>query len=561
MRTRCSFGRYLCLFVLVTLALAACGPAAAPEPTQAVATTLSPAPTQALAATALETVEAIKPTTAPTTVVEPTVASGQISENVGTFAVSYGLPSMDPLRELTTDHVIGFNVYDTLTRWDPEKGVIPWLAESWESNADGTEWTFHLRKGVKFHDGTPLTAQAAKFSYERSIELGLMAYYFADFQNIEAVDDYTLRITLTAPKPVPTLLSAGYGMFIINPNAADKTEDWYTEGHDSGSGPYLIESAQPGVQIVLDRFKDYWGGWREGQFTKVVIKVVADAPVREQMIRSGDADVTMELPYESFDSLKATGQINVLPAPVYAQYIYQFHITRPAMSDLRVRQALAYSFPYEDVQKVTYGGHALVAQGLTPVGLWKPPADWEGFTYDPEKARQLLTDAGLSGGLKLKLAIIVGDENRTQQALLWQAELAKLGVELQIESITNEAWWDAVYNPDNEFDIMGTNWWGGYASPREYLLLYDENISFTPFTGYKNADFDALLNRALSAEATNAEQANDLYTQAQAMLDKDAVAIWALNHPMDFEFRANVAGLRVNPVYLDVVFWYDLSRR
>jgi len=532
----------LSLVLILAFLLLGCGPTQAP--TQA-----PPTPSPFL------------PTEVPTTPPLPTAAPGEISENVGTMAVSYGLPSLDPLRELTTDHVIGFNVYDTLTRWDPDKGVMPWLAESWGSNANGTEWTFHLRRDVKFHDGTPFTAQAAKFSYERSIEIGLMAYYFADFQEIEATDDYTLRIKLSVPRPVPTLLSAGYGMFIVSPNDADKPQSWFEEGHDAGTGPYMIESAEPGVRIVLTQFKEYWGGWSEGQFTKVVIQVVQDATVREQMVRAGEADVTLEIPYESHESLSATGEVDVLLAPVYAQYLYQFHLSRPAMDDVRVRQALAYSFPYEDVQKVAYGGHALIAQGLTPVGLWNPPPDWKGYSFDLAKARQLLAEAGYPSGLKLKLAVLVGDENRNQQALLWQAELVKIGVELQIEPVTNEAWWDAVYNPDNEFDMMGTNWWGGYASPREYMLLYDSAITFTPFTGYKNDAFEAFLNSAYTAEATDPKQANELYTQAQALLDRDAVAVWALNFPMDYEFRSNIEGLKISPVYLDVVFWHDLSRK
>jgi len=532
------------VLLILSLLLSACGggtPAPAEEPTG-----VSALPTTGEAPPSEEAVPA---------------QEGEIPENIATVAFFQDIPALDPGYMLTSDHVIGFQVYETLTIWDPDKGVMPKLATSWEPNEDGTEWTFHLRQGVKFHDGTPFTADAVKFSYERTVQLGLMAYYFAALEGIEVVDDYTIRIKLDAPRPMPMVLSAGYGMFIVNPNTGDKPSEWYAEGHDAGTGPYRMESYEAGSRLVLTRFPDYWGGWKEGQFTKVVYNVVEDPTVRQQMIQSGEADFTMFLPYEVHDAIEASGEVAVVVAPVFSNYFYQFHLDKPPMDNLSLRQALTYSFPYEAAQQLAFGGRATIAEGLAPRGLWDPPGDMVRPGYDLDEARTLLEGAGLGEGMELSLAYTVGDENQERLGLLWQAELAKLGIELKLQGVTNPSWWENVYNPDNEFDIMSIIWAGGYRSAHEFMILYHSLDTFTPYVAYSNADYDTLIYDALAAEAKDLAEANRLYAQANQMLYDAAVGVFALDTPSDFEYRTGIEGFKPNPVFWDMHLWYDMSRK
>jgi peptide/nickel transport system substrate-binding protein len=487
-------------------------------------------------------------------------AAVEISENVGTQVVPVSLPNLDPDLMLTFDHTLAFQMYDTLTLWDPDEGVLPGLATSWESNEDGTEWTFHLREGVTFHDGTPFTAEAVEFSYNRTIETGLMAYYFAGLEEIEVVDDYTIKLKYSVPRPAPTMLAAGYGMFIVNPNIADKPEGWLEEGHDAGTGPYTLESTEAGARWVLNRYPDYWGGWEEGQFTQLVYVLVEDPTVREQMLRSGETDMTNLIPFDSHEALEATGEITVVPAPAFWNLFLQFHVDKPPVDNLQLRQALAHAFPYELVQQAIYGGQGTLAEGIVPKGLWEPPVDMERPSYDLDRAQQLLAEAGFADGVEVKAALAAGDVEQEQVALLWQAELAKIGVDLKIEEVTNAAWWDAAYNPDNEFDVLFNVWAPGWPSPSEFTIIYDSINTFTPFTGYANPAFDQLVNLGLETESSDMEEANRLYAEAQQLLYDDAVAVFALDIPYDFQHRNDIKGFHANPNYFDVVFWYDMMR-
>src|SRR5690348_826207 len=128
----------------------------------------------------------------------------EIPENVAIQALPGEIAALDPPYMLTSeDTALGFNVYETLTRLDPEQGLVPVLATSWKSNEKGTEWTFTLRQGVKFHDGTVMTARDVKASLDRNIKIGMVAYDFIGVESIEVIDDYTVRFKTSAPRNVP----------------------------------------------------------------------------------------------------------------------------------------------------------------------------------------------------------------------------------------------------------------------------------------------------------------------------------------------------------------------
>ena len=500
------------------------------------------------------------PTDVPTPVdAEPIDEEAEITENVAVYAAEAVFPSLDPDLMLTNDHQVGYQAYETLTRWDPDEGVVSGLATSWESNEDGTEWTFRLREDVTFHDGTPFTAEAVRFSYERTLDMGLMDYYLDAVEEMEVIDDHTFRFVLNAPRPMHKIVSAGYGMFIVNPNVADQPEGWFEEGNDAGTGPYTIVNYEPGTRVELTRYPDYWGGWEEGQFTTLVYEFVEDTAVREQMIRAGEANATRGMPWTSYESLQALDHVNVETPDVYYNYLYFLHMGRPPLDDHRVRKALAHSYPYEDVQRGTYGGRATIAQGVVPVGLWEPPADWETHNHDLEEAGTLLEEAGYGDGLELRLAVVAGVEEWKDMAQLWQGELAAIGVDLRIEEVSSGSMWDALYDPDTRYDIVGFDWAAGYASPYEFTILYHSANTFAPFMGYSNPEVDGLMIDGLVAEALGeVEEANRLYTEVQRILRDEAAAVFVLDFPMFFAFRSDTVGFVSNPVQYDVIHWYDM---
>ena len=505
-----------------------------------------------------------KATDAPVEATSAPATGGKISENVATYAVGGDMPALDPPYMLARDTIVGFNVYETLTLWSPDEGIIPALATEWESNEDGTVWNFKLRNGVKFHDGSTLNANDVKASLDRNIAVGMVAYDFVGVESIEVVDDLTVRFTSSAPRNMPLILTASYGMFIYTSEAAEKNDsEWFNTGNDAGSGPYTIASYEPGKSVVLNMFPDYWGGWQEGQFTQVVLSVVEDPTVRDQMIRSGDADITMELPFDSLASLEKTDGLTILPFKALAFLIGAFDLNKAPLNNLKVRQALVQSYPYEDVQQAVFLGNGEIPKGFGTNFLWNPPEDFPRWNYDQEAARILLKDAGMENGFELKAALMAGSQEILSVAELWKAELAKLNITLDVQQLSSGAFWDYAYNPDNdEYHIFLMNASGDIPALWPELICFTSTpYGWMPFIQYKNPKFDELVFEAWAQEATDAEAAHSTWVEAQRILHDDAVSVFMLDFPYVAVFKDSLVGYQPNEAYVSIVFFYDLRRQ
>ena len=491
---------------------------------------------------------------------EPRAA--EISENIAIQAVAGEIPSLDPPNMFVNeDTSIGHHVYETLTRWDAEKGLVPVLATSWESNEDGTRWTFKLREGVKFHDGTPFTATDVKASFDRTIELGFVGYDFVGVESIEVVDDFTVRFVASAPRNLPLIVSAQYGMLVYKAEAVTQPPEWWAQGNDAGTGPYTVASYESGTRAILDYYPEYWGGWEEGQFTKIVYLIVEDPTVRDQMIRSGEVDVTSELPFDSIASLEATSGMTVYPYLPLAQLLLALDLSNPPLDNVEVRRALAMSFPYDDVHQGVYLGHGRVSMGSGPTALWDPPADFPRYELDIDRAKALLEKAGFGDGFELDLALQGGNKENTEAIRLWQAQLSKLNIKLNIRELAGGAFWDYAFNPDNEeFDVFVVAASGDVPSPYAWLIIFTPHGWF-PAIGYENPEFYELVFDAWALEATDAQAANDVWVKAQRILHEDAASIFAMDAPQVFAYGDDITGFSVKPPYSSIVFWYEMKRR
>jgi len=487
-----------------------------------------------------------------------------IEENVAIQALPGEISALDPPYMLTTeDTALGFHVYETLTRWDPDQGtLVPVLATSWTSNENGTEWTFNLRQDVTFHDGTPMTARDVKASLDRNIKIGMVAYDFIGVESIEVVDDHTVRFKTSAPRNLPLIVSAQYGMFIYSASAVDQAQEWWAQGHDAGTGPYMIASFEPGTRVVLDYYPDYWGGWQEGQFTKIAYLIVEDPTVRDQMIRSGNADMTSDLPFDSLESLKSSPGLRVEPFLPLSQLIFGLDNSNPPLDNVDVRRALAMTFPYEAVFKGLYLGQGRISVGAGPTALWTPPADFPQYTLDLDQAAALLKTAGHGDGFELRLAVFTGSKEVSEAIRLWQSELSKVNVSLTIRELAGGAFWDAAYNKENkDYDVFVVAASGDVPSPYAWLIVYtDSGYSWLPAINYKNPEFDKLVFDAWALEATDKSAANEQWVKAQRILHDDAASIFAMDAPVIFAYKQDITGFKPNPPYSDIVFWYQMKR-
>ena len=490
-------------------------------------------------------------------------------ENVAVYAMVTSFADIDPSISFSDDLVVTSNAYETLVRYNPPGSaemLSPGLAASWESNEDGTEWTFHLREGVKFHDGTDFNAEAVKYSVDRTMEMAMGASYIWDpVEEVEVVDDCTARFKLSYAAPVDLIAASGYGSWMMSPTCTEGHDsEWLNEGHDCGSGAYMVESYERGQRLVMTRFDDYWGGWQEGQFHKVVFDIVEEPTVRQQMIEAGEADVTYLLPRENYEALDAREDVTVYTNPSFQNLIGLLNHEKPPLDDPLVRQAISYAFPYDDLITNVMMGAAVQAHGPVPTEMWGSSEDLTQYDYDLDKARELLDQAGYpGGGFDLLMTHATGDLDEAQVGELWKAELAKLGINLEVRAMSWEPQWDlAMSDPMAAQDIFVMYWWPDYVSPYSFLFNMfhcEEEILFND--GYLcDPEFDEMIDRANELSGSDRAEAERLFIEAEQRLIDNADGVFFYDVMNEHVARSDIKGYVDNPAYPHVVFFYNLSR-
>jgi len=488
--------------------------------------------------------------------------------------VIYGYDSemitLDPSIDFSTSIVILANVYECLVKYT-DKGLEPWLATSWESNENGTEWIFHLRKGVKFHTGNELTAKDVKWSIERTIRMGMgPAFIWDPIESIEIIDDYTIKFKLKYPANLPLIASSTYGAYIMDSEFLSQIGDdeaisnYLNEGHDAGTGPYMVIKYDPKTETHLKKFDEYWGGWEEDQFGTAIIKIIPDRALREQMVVSGEIHIARALPLDDIPKLQQNPNVVIHEDPSFRVLYGMLNTKKPPLNNKLVRKALSYATPYKDIVDYVLGGHGYVAKGPIPKGMMGYFEDLPTYTYNIEKARQLLAEAGYpNGGFKLVLTYTQGDDAQRKVAELLKAEWQKLGIEVEIRSMNWEQQWAlARSDPENAQDIFLFYWWPTYPTPYDYLfnMFHCENETLFNLCYYCNPEFDNLIDQAVILEASDPQKAEQLYRQAIEILIDDAPAIFFYSENHIYGVHKSITGFKAYPAYPIVVFFYELRK-
>lgn len=473
----------------------------------------------------------------------------------------------DPSVEFSNGIIVLNNIYEQLLRFNAAtKEYEKVLAEDYSKSEDGLVWTFKLRPNVKFQDGTPFNAEAVKFSVERTTEIGQGAsFIWSPVEEINIVDDLTVEFKLSYPAPMDVIVSCPYAAFMLPPSLKDKSASWFEEGNACGTGPYKLQSTSMGDEVILTKNDDYWKGWDGQHFEKVIVKRISETSSRRQMIEAGEADVTIELPSEDVEALKSSGKVNVEVVPSFTNLIGFYNTKKAPMDNPKVREALSYAFPYEDVVKYAMGGYAKQSVGPVPEGMWGHSKDLMQYKYDLEKAKQLLSEAGVKeGSLKLLLTYMSGDEAEKKMAELYKGELSKIGVELEIRSMPWESQWDMAMgtDPNAQQDIFVMYWWNDLSTPYSYLysLFHTEDKTLYNLAYYSNPQFDELIDGAQAKTATNIEEAEKDFVKAQEVLIKDNPAIFMYDKNVAWIKSPTLKGHVDNPSYPFVIFFYDCYR-
>jgi len=314
--------------------------------------------------------------------------------------------TMDPQKNAVafTDNVL-VNVFEPLIRrdpyqTDPAKALQPWLALSWREYGP-LKWQVKLRPGVKFQDGEELTAAVVKFSFERVINPATKspaASLFGTLSHVDIVDKYTVNFVTKAPDPIWPSRLAGDLNFVVPMTYIQQKGDAYFAQHPIGTGPYRFVSWQQGEQVVLEANPDYWGGAPK-QIRRLVFKPIPDAATRVAALESGAADIINEVPVALLTTLQQDPRVYLTSSPGSDGLYYigaDMRFGGP-LANKQVRQAMNYAVNVDSIIKNVMEGQAVRVPTLVGPYTWGYAA-LTPYPYDPNKAKQLLAQAGYPNG-------------------------------------------------------------------------------------------------------------------------------------------------------------------
>lgn len=474
--------------------------------------------------------------------------------------VPYG--SLDPSIEQSEGTGILHNVYETLTVYDDTAmQVKPCLAESWTCNATMTEWTFHLRQDVFFHDGKPLTAQAVKLSIERTVALGMGASYIWDcLDAIEAPDKLTVTFKLKYASSIPLIASSSSAAYIFSPQAMDKTEDWFNEGNDAGSGPYCIAAASKN-SVALSAFPGYRNVWPAKKFKKIFIAEIPDRTRRTDYLGKKEADIVF---FPDMDKLSEMKGVKLQMGSSWLSVIMMFNTQKSPCSNEDFRKALAYAFPYSELTDDILKGQGKPSKGMIPAGLWGYDDSLPSYSRDLDKAREHLEKSGLDGEL-LTLTYQPGRDELDAAIELFKQNLEKIGVKLlplKIEWSRQQA----VAMSENEQarqDIMIMDWFPDYANPEGtfHPLLADQNLdSGFNYCYLKDTEIEQDIRLASMLAPTHQEEAAKIYGRVQHKVLDRCYLLFLYDTATPIAYRSNIGPVRINPAYELSLYYYDIER-
>lgn len=459
---------------------------------------------------------------------------------------------------------IGEILFEGLARWRPGTvEVEPGLATSWNVSNDGLRWTFTLRPGVVFHDGTPLTASAVVFSFERVIDphhphylAGEDARYWRtllrDVKRVTAVGPD--RVVIEVTRPCAPLLSELAMFPIVSPTAVRRWGDQFTR-HPVGTGAFAFETWEPDQQVVVRRFARYWGP--RPALERIVFRVVVDARQRLVDLQSGSVDLAAAILPDEQSFIELHPDIVLHHAPSNAVSYLAFNLSHPPFDDVRVRRAISHAINKEAIVKLAYQGRALAADSALPPGQWGYHVPGTRYDHDPARARQLLGEATAAHAFDPARVYRLYAPTTPRPYLpvpdrvarYLQIALGQIGVrvELVLQPITRHQ--ASVSRSDHDLALFG--WIGDTGDPDNflYVLLHSDNAvpgSAHNISFYCNPEVDNLLVAAQAA--IDRPNRSVIYAKVQDRVAEDAPWVPIAHSELLVAARADVDQVILTPL-------------
>ncbi len=463
-------------------------------------------------------------------------ASGGYKNEI-VFAPKLSFDTMDVQNCVSTStKCVYFWVYNTLVEKDMETNqLVPALAESWEQISD-TVWEFNLRKGVKFHNGADFTAKDVKFTYERGMTQGGSKSRLDSMDKVEVIDDYTARIVLNQPDMDFIYKITDQNLVILSADAFETMEE--EEANQIGTGPYKYEEWKHGEYVSVTANPDYWNG--APRTNRIVVRTIPEEAARLIALQTGEVDIIQSPASTDLGYIAEDPKLTLSQFPSSTVRYLGLNTSEAPFDNPKVRQAVAYAINRDELIAAVYQGNAMAMRNVM-----HPDNEFfkevEGYSYNAEKARELLEEAGYADGFAIKM-ISNQAVNDVAICTIVQSQLAKLGITVELQSMES-ATFNATIAEGKGYQLMVSGWSGYTIGPDNALRSILHTDGRINYTNVSDPYIDKTLDEARML--SDIEERKALYGELEEYMT-DLAAFYPIAVEMlDLGMKAEVQGMKL----------------
>jgi peptide/nickel transport system substrate-binding protein len=503
-------------------------------------------------------------------------SSGNAQTKTLTYAMEGPPTRLDPhTHALWLTYRVVYHMFESFVQADltnadvPIPPIVPALAESWDVTEDQKHFTFNLRQGVTFHDGTPWNAEAAKFNFDRLLNpdfefyletaVGLNGWWIGFIESYEVLDEYTFRVNLNRGTSnfLARLVNGGYGSSgMVSPTAVRENGNDGFNNHPIGSGPFKFVERVHGERIVLEKNADYWDPKRTPKYDRLIYRPIAEDAAREIALTSGSADIIASPSPDSFEYLESQG-INIVAKHGPDFMGLWLNTKDPVVQDVRVRRAMAMAIDRDGICNILRSGECIPSYGLLHIKGPGYDPDYRPFNYDPEGAKALLAEAGYPDGIDVQFdwPLGGGGASGVREAVEWiQRDFEKVGIRTGLRSFDVGTYFDQMLKgmpEETEVYLMG---WGETSYIWLEFVVTPEALPPMGYnSGYYNNPMTTELLNKVNAASTEEDQVKYL-RDLQDILNEDMPFVPLLSWKQKYAMSPRVKGFVLAPEH-----WVDLS--
>jgi peptide/nickel transport system substrate-binding protein len=458
-----------------------------------------------------------------------------------TVAVSAQPDTLDPQATAATSAFqTAKSIYDTLVEVNRQGEIVPAIASDWQISADSLSWTFRLRDDVRFHNGDTLTSADVRATLERIMDGDFASPKAAEYRTIKEIltpDAHTVVLNLSAPTPALLAALASGWSAILPASLIEADHDFGNE--PVGTGPFRLQRWVRDSFLELVRNDDYYLG--PAGVESVTIRFVNDSAVQYQGLVAGEFDIIDQPASADFPLIERNPALTLSRGPSGIVNVAAMNTRRAPFDDVRVRQAMNYAIDKEVINEVAYGGGYLIGTFMEYGSPWLP-ADIEPYPYDPEKARELLAEAGYADGFSFDMALPQPYDPHILAGQIMQSQLAEIGVTANIRIVEWGVWLSEIYGGSFDFDVTVVGH-TGKLDPTGRLGGYARD---TNYVGFSTPELTAALDQA--AISPDWEERAELYATALRILHENAPWIYLDTPFTNIAHKAGVTGFWVTPL-------------